>query len=472
MKTAIVGAGPAGLLFALLGKLRMGSAWEVSLFDKRETYQRTHRLRVAPEVYRRIQEQLDDPRFDTFVAFLEAHGFSPEVNVLEAELSARLAELGVTKTVREITSLDDLPFDTIVGADSVHSTVRDLVRGDVTPVRSTHERVARLRVEGDALPERLAVLDQFRLSKLLGSLVDYRVNRNGFAEVDLFLTPDEHRIAKSLGATPKAPARITAAATNKLKAPMMRAVIAQLEEGGREVFLQSTFELEHTVMPRVAFETEGGARVFLVGDAAVSLPFFRGMASLAACADALARAHATGALDGYEEEVQEIVRRELAIVRARGQLIRGLRELVRVSSLLPFPIQSWWLSAARDPEPDTLSAGALWNGAVALAAVATAALGLLHPWLALLALPIELAGGVAYRWTMTLEPGPHRYLRRIWEVQIALLAAMGVAAVALGRASVLAAAGWWVLGLAFAIGLYVFERLVARRLDGADVSPP
>lgn len=467
LRTAVVGAGPAGLVFTLVAKILMRDAIAIRLFDKREAYVRTHRLRIDPAPWREIRATLGDPHFDRLIAFLEENDLSPEVNLLEAKLTELLAELGVEKTVREISSLDELDedADTIVGADSVHSTIRELVRGDVTPTKRTHELVARLRVSGRDLPPRLGVLDQFRLSKLLGSLVDYRVNKNGFAEVDLFVTEAEHTALRALGATPKEPVAITARSLSKVRAPFVRAVVAHLEGEGRTIVVQSTFTLEHTVMPNVTF-TYGERRVFLVGDAGVSLPFFRGMACLASCAHALARAHATGAWDAYEADVRAIVEREVAVVRSRARIIRLLRELVRLSSLLPFPIQSWWLSAAEDPEPDRLSKGVTFNAAVAASATLFSLLGIVTPWpwLALLAFPIEVLGGVAYRWTLDLEPGPHRFLRAIWQAQIVVVAIAGGLAIALLDTTWLAAAFWWLLGIPFAVGIYVFERLVARPL--------
>ena len=238
---------------------------------------------------------------------------------------------------------------------------------------------------------------------------------------------------------------------------------------GRQLLVYSTFRLEHTVMPHVSFETARGSRVFLLGDAAVSLPFFRGMACLASCAHALARAHESGQLDAYEGAVARIVREELSVVRGRARLVRGLRELVRISSMLPFPIQSWWLSAARPRVADALSPGAYFNLVIAAAALAVLASGVLSAWLAALSFPIELAGGFAYRWTLALEPGPHRYVRRIWEVQIALVL-MGGVVLALARlVHPVAAAAWWLLGLTFVLGIYAFEGTVGRSLSRAQL---
>jgi 2-polyprenyl-6-methoxyphenol hydroxylase-like FAD-dependent oxidoreductase len=467
LKTAVIGAGPAGLLFTLIGKLLMGGRWAVQLYDKRESYARTHRLRMAPAPYLAIQRELNDARFDALITFLKQHDFAPEVNLLEAELSGLLASLGVRKVQRDVTTLDDLAVDTIVAADSVHSRVRALVARGVEPRTQTHQRVGRLRVTGRDLPAHLGVIDRFRLSKVLGSVVDYRLNHNGFAELDLFLSPAEFRLLGALGASPKAPRPLTSARIDAVNAPLLHAIVAHLESLDREIALHSTFELAHSIMPQRAFR-HADKRVFLVGDAAVSLPFFRGMACLASCAHALARAHATQHFDGYERDVDAVVEREVAIVSARAQLIRVVRELTRISALLPFPLQSWWLSAAREPKPDRLAAGTGFNLLAALTAGALALAALVVPWLAPVALLAQSLGGVAYRWTLTLEPGPHRYLRRVWELQIFAIAAIGVALAASRRAALWSGLWWWLLGLAFALGIYGFEHVVARRLARGD----
>ena len=461
--TAVVGAGPAGLLFVLIGKIRMGDAWAVRLYDKRDVYARTHRLRMAPEPYREIQRELGSSSFDALIAFLEEHHFSPEVNLLEERLTALVADLGVKKEVQEITALSQLDAAIVVGADSVHSTIRGLVCGDLVPETRTHERLARLRIHGDDLPPRLGVVDQYRLSKVLGSVVDYRVNQNGFAEVDLFLTEEEHVLVHRLGASPKEPVAVTSSMLETLRAPLFRAIVEHLEHGKRTVMLHSTFVLEHSVMPRVSYVAEG-KRVFLVGDAGASLPFFRGMACLASCANALTTAVSTSRLDDYEPAAFRIVKRELGVVRSRAQLVHLLRELVRVSSMLPFPLQAWWLSAAREPLPDSLSPSGWFNALIATVATSLLALGLIAPPLASLSLVAQLAGGVAYRWTIQLEPGPHRWVRRVWEVQLALVLGGTVVLAALGRVPFVAIGAFWALGAAFVMGIYLFEGVVQRRL--------
>jgi hypothetical protein len=528
LTTAVVGAGPAGLLFCIIARIRktqdesLTEPWHLRLYDKRETYARSHRLRIDPAPYERLQESLRDARFDEVIAFLRAHRFAPEVNALEATLDALLAGLGVKKERLTIgagageVSLAALKEKleaegvlaaggllTIVGADSVHSAVRSLV-GGTPPKRQTHQRIARLRVDGADLPERLGLVSQVQFSKVLGSLVDYRKNRNGYAEVDLFLTDEEHEAVGSLGASPREPVRVSAQKLSAIRAPLFRAVVAHLERehgvgGPCEVRLTSTFLLEHQVQPRLAFdarelgdggggEGQGRATVFLVGDAGVSLPFFRGMACLVQCADALARAHldllrdrakAARIARRYEEEAHAIAGAELAVVRSRARLIRVLREGGRLSALLPFPIQGWLLRAPDlDPSADR-STGWLWlNLALATGAAACTLLaGVYAPgWVRWPSVALEIGGGVAYHAALSFDRGPHRWVRRVWEVQIAALFGAGVLLTPWARwasgdvggiVGAVAALWWLVLSVAFVAGLYGFEALVSRAVAHA-----
>lgn len=598
--TAVIGAGPAGLLFTVAARILHDrrappERWSILLFDKRTSYARTHRLRMDPAPYRALRDDLHDRRFDALVAFLEREHFTPAVNALEDQLEALLATLGVHKQLLTVGTGDGevdlaglrarlvaeghLTADgrlTVVAADSVHSTVRALAAPGVSPRAHTHQQVARLRVDGPGLPERLSITSQYRLSKALSSILDYRRNPNGYGEVDLFLTPAEHAEVAAIGARPAEPVQVTASGLGRLRAPLFRSIVEQLEhgfgEGPCEVSLHSAFRLEHAVMPARVFDCPE-ATVFLVGDAAVSLPFFRGMACLAASAHALTYAHLDllerppepppdegadmrtwfagpyrpmrfgshllpGVLtdvrptvfrckrayvvlhkwvgwygvhvvhrdgDGawrslyrnapirrgpalidfadqcdparrYDREVGAIVDRELAVVDARARLIRGLREFFRVSALLPFPIQSWFLSAPDlDVAPDAPTPGVALNGLVAALATAAILAGTRSASLFALALLLQTVGGVVFRAATTFEGGRHRYVRAVWQVQftlffgLAVVAGLGAPGVAMLTRLALVTAWAW-LAAAFVVGIYVFEGVgrrgfTAGRLD-------
>jgi 2-polyprenyl-6-methoxyphenol hydroxylase-like FAD-dependent oxidoreductase len=517
MGTAVVGAGPAGLLFAAYARRRWEQAgrdpadWVLALYDKRAKYSRTHRLRMDPTPYAAMVERADDPRFDAFGAFLEREDHTPNIAELEGELERLAAAFGVVKEVVHVGPEDeqiplgalrkrvlgdvDAPF-TIVGADSVHSTVR----GQVQLGRSravTHEHLGRLVVRGPGIPRRLSALDTYRISKVVASIFDYRCREEGRAEVDLFLTTEAYAVLVALGATPTKPVELTTDVVGDLGDPLLVRFLRFLGQGFGEgpcsLELHSVFRLQHAIAASRALRPEGldGAAVFLVGDAAASLPFQRGMACLARSAMALGEAHlavAEGdekALPAYDAAVGEIVGDELRVVRARVVLVSGLREFVRISALLPFPIQNWFLSAMHDEPPSgRLSPGLGLN---ALVAMAMAVVSMGAPLVGLTGPPLTLAsvagivlggaGGVVYRATLTFEPVPNAWVRGVWRwtLVFVLMGGVGLAVVFSAQAGGPRLVGllvlWWLVGIAFAMGVAGFEWIGRRgfaegRLDG------
>lgn len=604
--TAVIGAGPAGLLFCIISKIlfiRQGGNpenWSILLFDKRDQYIRTHRLRIAPEAYYAIQKELKDENFDSLIDFLKEHHFSPTVNLLEEKLESLANNLGINKenlwvaknkdksgilelrqkleSENKLKNDDDL---TIVAADSVHSTIREMVRGNNNPVKYTHQTVARLRVFGKNLPAKIGVINQYKLSKVLHSLIDYRLNNNGFAEIDLFLDSTEHHLLENLGSSPKNPLLLTEDIMNKLDTPLFSRFVYHLNkditESACQVYLQSTFRLEHQYMEKLTYSLpEFNTDIFLLGDAAISLPFFRGMACLASCAKTLAQIHCdiafkrnissvsseinndiqkyfmsnkrslhfgTKLLPGkilkveptihngvvsfvvlhywlmlygvhvlncnengiwtsthhlapvgrsraiedfnsytdnllfYEKESKRIRSSEISTVNARARLVKFAREFCRISTFLPFPLQTWFLSF---PEPNTnhktMTAGLVFNSALALLAAITALSApifsqTIHPSFNLLwifSLIIQIGGGIVFRAAQEFEPGSHKDIKDIWRFQIAILFILGVAitiyySVLKGTTMLIySSLSWFILGMFFIIGMYIFESLGKR----------
>ncbi len=524
MVTAVIGAGPAGLLFCIAARLlslqttstQTPSRWTLALFDKRTAYARTHRLRMDPRPYQAMAKALQDERFDALMAFLNEARFKPVVNELEERLVSLAAELGVRKvqlTLGDGPEQTDLPalrahleeeglltpdgVLTVVGADSVHSTVRRLAMGQDDIHKHTHQQLVRLRVEGKGLPEQLGILAQVRLSKLINSLLDYRLNRNGFAEVDLFLGQDEHINLSALGAAPKNPVELDDALLKSLQAPLFKRIVDHLRDGFGQgqcrVMLYSSFKLEHQAAARcAAFDPASNAHIFLVGDAAVSLPFFRGMAALGQCVHHLATTLHQAALGQltpqeataqYNNTVQSLIRRELSVVKSRGMLISMARESSRISAMLPFPVQSWFLSMPENDAPGRLTSGFVLNVLVAAGAAGLALggpllrtlLGEPFGWIWALSIPAQALGGVVYYATRLFEPGPDRWIKRVWRVQIIGLMLLGVAAT-LGASTILGKLAqvhmtitWFLIGIPFIAGIYIFEWVQQRSWTSADL---
>ncbi|NNF54160.1 MAG: hypothetical protein HKN03_06920 [Acidimicrobiales bacterium] len=513
--TVVVGAGPAGLLFCLTAALRNGPeglvAAPILLVDKRTSYERSHRLRMDRRPYLAAQATLDHPLFDDLIAFLTVENFRPAANMLEAKLEKLVSETGISKRqmlvgsgegatdlagVRQWLEDDGVLVKNgclmVVGADSVNSETRKLVAHGNEAIEKVHQTVARLRVEAEGLPLSLDLVRQLKLAKLLGSAIDYRFNQNGYAEIDLFLSPAEHAAVESLGARPAEPVTLTSDVLDHLNAPLFSAVVdhvgSDLTPNAAKVMIQSTFRLEHRYQQRVAFGPDEYTGVFLVGDAAVSLPFFRGMACLMECADVLASVHAelvTGSQDPphmaearrhYNESVKEIRDREIAIVESRARAVRLARELVRVSSMAPFPIQTWLLSAKRPARPQPRFTPRLAGTVVLVVLAAVFALSSPIVGIAgLVCLPIQAAAGVVYRWDLASPRRPNPAIAMVCRSQVLVLMIAGALISIFNpfrsgwliRAG--AAIGWWVLGLVFVAGMYLYEEFRPAAVEATGV---
>lgn len=505
----MIGAGPAGLLFSIFSQVRRDAAglpWTpILLVDKRTEYVRTHRLRMDPKPFEELAKELEHPAVARILEFLEEHRFSPTINLLEALLSELALSLGVERATAEFggQALGDLgelrqwlesrgTLDAgqplvVVGADSVHSDVRGAVAQTADHVEHTHETLARLLIHG-AYPRELSVAEQYRLAKLLGSVLDFRINSNGYAEVDLFLSSEEHGAVGELGAVPASPAALTPEVLAAVDAPFFKQIVdyfIQRADGSVEVSLQSTFRLEHRYVDPPAFVVDEHTTVFLVGDAAVSLPFFRGTASLARCTASLAEvlqgfepADAAESVSAYSTSVADVREREIEVVAGRGRAIRVAREFAKVSALLPFPMQSWLLSLDRDDGEPRWTADAFVGAALAAAGGSAAVAGGLV-WgpvgaaLVALAVSLHALGGAAFLLARTWEPRPNALLVGAWRAEIGLMTLGGPALAAIqhsvlswGQVGYLATM-WFVMGVCFALGLVLTRAVRARILGNA-----
>jgi hypothetical protein len=515
--TAVIGAGPAGSMFCFVSRLLAIKSqippkiWRIILLDKRNEYQRSHRLVIDRKVYKSCQKEMNDQIFDSLIEFLEKNSFAPRVNELETFLSLAISQLGVEKRVltlgnspgdtsfaalrkdfEENQLIDSEDLLTIVGADSVHSTVRTTLGPRLVLEHSTHEHLARFLVRGRAIPEKIHAFERYRLAKILGSVVMYYPKNSENAEVDLFLSAKEFQVISSLGANPKTPVFLNLKDPLFRDAPFLKRILQQLSRGLSddpcEVFLISTFQLEHAVCPTRVFKMpEINAFAFLVGDAAIALPFQRGMAALLKSVSSLASAHLNLlrspstvekiAFD-YDKAVGKIVEEELNIVRARAKLVRGLKEFFRISAILPFPIQSWFLSHEDRAEKwEALSSWRVINFICAVSAFCIAfgkndahSIG----WMMLLGLFSQTLGGFLYRATLEYERPPFRTLKSIWAIQISAWFITGTYKMlsepskSFGSSEMLYGTIWWFGGIFFIFGIYAFEFLSTRWWKSGD----
>ncbi|WP_271782717.1 hypothetical protein [Aquimarina algiphila] len=522
--TVVVGAGPAGLLFSLINRISLDqhninpSVWPLFLLDKRTDYVRNHRLILDKTVFTKIQKQLDSPLFNTFIQFLSDNQFRPVINELEAYLLNALQNFGVDriycdvgmstkqsslKTVRSILPnafTQNNQLWTIVGADSVRSSICELLGNDKGRRTGTHEYLIRLKLLGTHLPKSIGVVENFRLSKVLTSILTYRFNKNGFAEMDLFLSPEEYDVINRLNPNPKNPISLTEELLNQLNTPFLQQVIlAFLERNTRtcveQILIQSSFKLEHSInRSRIRYLEELNAYGFLLGDAAIALPFQRGMSAMIKCAYQLSEIHFKlfdqlmqnkepfdlekfkNTANLYQEESEKIAKREVRIVSSRASLVRGLRHFTRISAMLPFPIQSWLLGHESVFSTKSIPKVHLFlNFMVALGAnlclisAFLLEIGFGEFWtpsvLIFVSLLLQFFGGIVYRASFTFQRQSHLWIKRIWQFQIMIWMLFGASFILFEsfqtgnlRGSFYAIL-WWIGGMLFVIGLVLFDAL-------------
>lgn len=121
MKIIVIGAGPIGLWTAILLKLEH---YEVTVYDKRETYSRSHILTLSSDSFQHKQH----PVLDKFIVDLKNKSPIKTLD-LENELKNKAKEVGVNiiynyeingSNIHEVSK----PYDLIICADGAHSKMR------------------------------------------------------------------------------------------------------------------------------------------------------------------------------------------------------------------------------------------------------------------------------------------------------------------------------------------------------------
>ncbi len=522
--TVVIGAGPAGLIFSLINRICLdhrnisSSKWPLFLLEKRTRYVRNHRLQLDKSEFVRVQKRLNSLHFDKFVQFLENTNYRPVINELETFLTQALNKFGVSQTICDVgnsfrqSSLHDvrakLPHSfsqenkpwVIVGADSVKSTVSKMLGNDKGRITGTHEYLIRLKLIGNHLPKSINIIENFKLSKVLSSVLSYRFNKNGFAEMDLFLDPSEYYAVSWLNANPKNPINLTKEVLDQLNAPFFKQVIISFIESHskvslQQIQLQSSFKLEHSInRSRVRHLNEFNAYAFLVGDAAISLPFQRGMTAMIKCTyelsevlfsifDQLTLNESTYQLEQcksianhYQVQSELIAKEEIKIVSSRASLVRGLRQFIRINAMLPFPIQSWLLGyesnfSAKSINITHFLLNLLFACCASLSMGAALLLMLNNKefWSPLtfiiIGFVLQFIGGFIYRANFTFTNQVHIFIKRIWQIQIVSWMLLGIGIILFKIIEIssligaLLATAWWTGGVFFGIGLVLFDQL-------------
>lgn len=266
-----------------------------------------------------------------------------------------------------------------------------------------------------------------------------------------------------------------------------------MKQPGNHLSITSSFTLEHSISPeRVKPLPHLDSFGYLLGDAAIALPFQRGMTAIVKSAYCLSNVHLTifqktisnqsisnddlGKIGmEYQRDTEKIIEKEIQIVASRASLVGGLREFIRISSILPFPIQSWLLSYPTAETKMKFDSFFLINLVIALT-------GLLFFFLSeititslsnylisgtelAIAFILQFLGGVFYRASITFNAQSNSSIRKVWQYQILLWMILGFAFVFQNftDSTIILKVGytlsWWFGGITFLLGLLLFDWL-------------
>jgi len=129
MRITIVGAGPVGLLTGCL----LANNHNVTILDKRTEPTRSHGLNINDDIIKFIIDYLQETylleKIKPLCNLLESWRHTPISTIdIETQLSHWAQQLNVIiRRGINVTSIDDIENNIIIGADGAHSKIREIV---------------------------------------------------------------------------------------------------------------------------------------------------------------------------------------------------------------------------------------------------------------------------------------------------------------------------------------------------------
>lgn len=284
-----IGAGPVGLFTAIQVKLQ-NPELNILMFEKYAEYQRKHVLIIDPESYKNTHR---DVRFQRIIS--ELHG-AVRTSVLEEKLLNFAREIGIEIQYEIITSADSIlvrypSTSVIVGSDGSHSMIRQQIFGEHLDTYEDLQYIVEIKYEVEGTARQLNLLHEYlpaitQTNHLITEHVGKEKDGRTPVSMRIFVDKGTFDALKAQGVTFKNPLKLTDgrnADSNKTK-KMFDSINAWLiarEDLTNErritdsekitainlpVYRSKEFALEHA-----------NKKWFLVGDAALGVPYFRAL---------------------------------------------------------------------------------------------------------------------------------------------------------------------------------------------------
>ena len=390
IKTVFVGAGPIGLWAAIQHKLNNPDA-DIRMFDKHSTYTRKHTVRVDLDSFKGAKMNLGLKFLKMKIEHL--HG-RIGCNVLEEQLLgiAKDLEIKVNNNGAEVTEIGPdsitlkdktvVHYDQLVGADGAHSKMRkalqsqSLEKGKEVDLKAfgredkneefsmrreiQYRARVRYQVKGDT--KRLKstwfswMKHYYPVSKLFGSPVDEHIgplkdNGTRTITLDFFVNQDEYDTLYKDGkgfnlSHPANLADLPESLSKKIR------TWQELKHRNGEVKVEGSVEatpyaLMYFQSKKVTAVTSQDKPVYLVGDCATALPYFRSLNNGLKCANGLGKSLARGdrkphrskaLTDNYDRLVDLRARKEFVVARLKDRAVSLLNGTLRLVNRSPLQL--------------------------------------------------------------------------------------------------------------------------------------
>jgi len=295
----VVGAGPVGLWTAVQIKLLLPTL-NILIVDKHQTYVRSHLLRITKSSLKEIPK---DKLLDSFRKFAQKLTGKIRTNDLERALWNEAEKLGIQKEImefKEISKVKELfpNVKIILGCDGSHSTIRKQVFDNKLSVKETIEHVAFVKYDAEGKAEILRPMESYAGLKMINHLVYEATGKQvgGQSPVTLQIKIDANTYNKMGDCKFKTPYHLHKD-KSKLEPKLLETITVWLNMRAKfnhEKRIQDTEKIT-TVNLDVyrtdivgKFLTTENVAVFLCGDSAFGVPFFRALNNGMLCGSALA----------------------------------------------------------------------------------------------------------------------------------------------------------------------------------------
>lgn len=326
----IVGAGPVGLFTAIEMKLHQ-PALQIKILDRNKEYSRHHILKLE-------RESLSNSKtYETFDTVRKLHGFVP-TSEIETTFLNSAKELGIEiETGIKVDNcqhlLNQFPTaHTFIGADGAHSVVRRQLFDDEKIVDENLQYIVEIKYKAQGSTSRLPAATYGPALGQVHHFISENVGKekDGCTPVSLFVFVDEETY-REIRNTPNAQLADLDPTTKRMKKLLntIRPWLSLRKVALDEVMISDSEKINGvalSVYQSACFAKEiEGKRVYLVGDAAAAVPYYRALNAGLIAAAVTAREIATTVSPDLE-----MLNKTLAEL-AQNEIRRATRQNKRVN---------------------------------------------------------------------------------------------------------------------------------------------